>query len=116
MSLESCPFIIDHGFSLLNLVHVVLHLVIEVTLEETEQVLLDVNLLDLTVDRFQLRVDLRCLDLAQTTHFSPHLGNLILFKVLSVLFRLLLDLLNDLWSDQIQLKIDSQEASVLFDQ
>ena len=38
--------------------HIVLHLGLEVALEEVEQVILDVDFLDLIVDGLQLRVNL----------------------------------------------------------
>ena len=64
VSLKLFALILNHSFCLFDLLHIVLHLILEVILQETEQVLLDVHFLDLTVDGVQLTVDLGVFHLA----------------------------------------------------
>lgn len=58
VGLESRAFVFDHRLRLLDLLHVVMHLALEIVLEKTEKVLLDVDLLNLAVDGLQFAVDL----------------------------------------------------------
>lgn len=58
VSLKLFALILNHSLCLFDLLHVVLHLILEVILQETEQVLLDVYFLNLTVDGVQLTIDL----------------------------------------------------------
>ena len=76
--------------------HIVLHLVLEVTLEEADQVVLDIDFLDLVVDGPQLMVNLGLLQAAQASELPSHLDEVLPFLVLSVLFALLVDLCEDL--------------------
>ena len=114
--LQSRPLVVQHRLSLLDFVHVVLHLGLEVALEEVEQVILDVDLLDLIVDGLQLRVNLIFFHFSQASQFSAHLHNLILFLVLAVLLALFVNLGQDLRLYQIELKVDFNKSTVLFDQ
>ena len=76
--------------------HIVLHLVLEVTLEEADQVVLDIDFLDLVVDGPQLMVNLGLFQSAQASELPSHLDEVLPFLVLSVLFALLVDLCEDL--------------------
>lgn len=114
VSLEGWAFIFNHRLRLLNLLHIVLHLALEVIFEETKQILLNIDLLNLVVDSLQLTVYLWIFHLAKTTKLTSHFDDLRLLLVKFVLFALLVDLRNDLWFDQIQLEVNFVETPVLF--
>ena len=53
---QSSPFIVENRLSLLNLLHIVLHLALEVIFKEIQKIVLDVDLLNLIINRLQLAV------------------------------------------------------------
>jgi len=53
---KSGSFIADLGLSVLDLMHVLAHLILEIVLKVANEVVLDVGFLDLGVDCFELRV------------------------------------------------------------
>ena len=116
VSLELFALILNHSLCLFDLLHIVLHLILEVILQETEQVLLDVNFLNLTVDGVQLAVDLGVFHLAKAAEFTSHFDDLVLLLVEFVLLALLLDLGDDLRLDQVELEVDAQQAPALLHQ
>ena len=95
--------------------HIVLHLVLEVALEEVEQVVLNVDLLDLIVDSLKLCINFIFFHAAKSTKFSTHFDDLVLFLVLAILLALFVDLGQHLWLDEIELEIYPQQAAILFD-
>ena len=115
--LECGPFVIQDGLRLLDLLHVVVHLALEVVLQERQQVVLDVDLLDLVVNGLKLTVDLAILgQFAEAAELATHLGQLELLLAGPILLALLLDFLQDLRLDQIELEVDLEQASILLDQ
>ena len=62
VQLHRRSFIVEDGFCLLDLLHVVFHLIFEIVLEERQQVVLNVDLLDFIVDGFEFAV-----------HFAAHM-------------------------------------------
>ena len=103
VGLERRTFVLNHRLSLLDLLHVILHLALEVVLQETEQILLDVNLLDLAIDSLKLAVNFRLLHLAQAAKLTSHFDYFVLLLLKFVLFTLLFDFCDDLRLDQIKL-------------
>ena len=101
VGLERRTFVLNHRLSLLDLLHVILHLALEVVLQETEQILLDVNLLDLAIDSLKLAVNFRLLHLAQAAKLTSHFDYFVLLLLKFVLFTLLFDFCDDLRLDQI---------------
>ena len=106
VGLEGRTFVIKRCLGLLNFLHIVLHLILEVALEEADKVVLDIDFLDLVVDGPQLVVNLGLLQAAQTTELPSHLNELLPFLVLSVQLALLIDLSEDLRPDQVKLEVD----------
>ena len=106
MLLERASLVIEDSLCLFDLLHVVLHLILEIALEEVKQVVLDVDFLDLVVDGLKLSVDLVLFHSSETTQLFTHLHDLILLLVLAVQLALLVDLLDNLWLDEIQFKVD----------
>lgn len=106
MRLESGSLVVDDRLGLGNLLHIVLHLIVKVFLEEATQVVMNVHLLDLSVDRLQLIVDFRGVHLAQTTQLLLHFGQGVLLLVDAILFGLLLDIGQDLRLNQVEFNVD----------
>ena len=106
MLLERASLVIEDSLRLLDLLHVVLHLILEIALEEVKQVVLDVDFLDLAVDSLKLSVDLVLFHSSETAQLFTHLHDLILLLVLAVQLALLVDLLDNLRLDEIQFKVD----------
>jgi len=113
---QRCSLVLDHRLRLLDLLHVVLHLVLEIAFEETQQVLLDVDFLDLTVDGLQLTVHLGVLHFAQAAQLTSHFDDLIFFLVQFVLLALLLDLSDDPRLNQVEFDAYLEQAAVLLDE
>ena len=105
IGLEGQTLIINYYLSLLNLLHIIFHLTLEVTFEETKQVVLDIDFLDLSVDGPQLSVNLGLLEAAQATKLPSHFDELLPLLVLFVLFALLVDLREDLRLYQVELEV-----------
>ena len=115
MRLERGSLIVNDSLSLGDRLHVVLHLVVKVFLEEANQVVLDVHLLNLTVNCLQLVVDLRGVHLAKTTQLLFHFGQGVFLLVAAVLLCLLLDICQDLRLDEIELNVDFEQTAIFFD-
>ena len=115
--LQSSPFIVKDGFCLLYLLHIVLHLALEVVFQEVQKVVLDIDLLNLIVNCLELAIHFAVLSqFSQASQLSSHLDQLVLLLIGSVLLALLFDFLQDLGFDQVQLQIDLHQASILFHQ
>ena len=84
MLLERASLVIEDSLCLFDLLHVVLHLILEIALEEVKQVVLDVDFLDLVVDGLKLSVDLVLFHSSETAQLFTHLKDLILLLVLAV--------------------------------
>ena len=115
MRLDCGSLVVNNRLSLGDLLHIVLHLVVKVFLEEADQVILDVNLLNLSINCLKLVVDLRGVHLAQTTQLLLHFGQGVLLLVNAVLFRLLLNICQDLRLDEVEIDIDFKETAIFFD-
>ena len=78
---------------------------------------MNIHLLNLTIDRLQLTVDLIVGgQFAKTSKLSSHFHELVLLLIRLILLALLLNLLLNLRFDQVELDVDFQEASILFDE
>ena len=114
MCLESGALIFNYRLCFLNLLHVILHLTFEVIFEETQQVLLNIDFLNLAIDRLQLSVDFGVFHLAKTAKLTAHFNDLIPFLVELVLSALLFNLRDDLGLNQIELKINLVQTPIFF--
>ena len=116
MGFHSWSLLVNYSFSLFDLIHIVLHLVIEIIFEEFQEIVLNVYFFDLTIDRLQLIVNLWRFHLAKAFQFATHFMNFAFFLIQTILFALLFNFWQNLRFNQVQFKIDFQKAPVLFDE
>lgn len=77
--LEGGALVFNYSLGLFDLLHVVLHLSLEVILKEAEKILLNVNFLNLFVDSLELAVHFRIFHFAQSSKLTSHLDDFVFF-------------------------------------
>ena len=84
-----------------------------VVFEEAEQVLLDVDLLDLSIDCLELAVDLGLFHFAKASNLASHSNDVMLFLNKLIRPALFLDFIDDLLANKVEFNVDFYQVAIL---